>query len=82
MHARGIYRGKQFNRRKEIYEELYPETKQGMRNGQTAKTAESAVLDKPSFVKDTSVKQDVISNHPLNIKSYPLYQSFAFSCFT
>jgi hypothetical protein len=32
-----IERGENFQRRKEIYEELHPETRQGMRNGQTAK---------------------------------------------
>ena len=40
-------------RRKEIYEALHPDTKQGMRNGQTAKTATGAVLEK-TFAEDTA----------------------------
>jgi ParB family chromosome partitioning protein len=51
-----IDRGEQLKRRKEIYEELYPETKQGKRNGQTVKNADSALLGKPSFVEDTAQK--------------------------
>ncbi|WP_368234380.1 hypothetical protein [Anaerotruncus rubiinfantis] len=46
----------QLLRRKEIYEELHPETRQGMRNGQTSKTAAVAVLESKSFVADTSSK--------------------------
>ena len=44
-------------RRKEIYEELHPETKQGMVNGQTSKKTNLGFLERvPSFVKDTSAK--------------------------
>ena len=46
----------QLLRRKEIYEELHPETRRGMRNGQTSKTAAVAVLESKSFVADTSSK--------------------------
>ena len=46
----------QLLQRKEIYEELHPETRQGMRNGQTSKTAAVAVLESKSFGADTSSK--------------------------
>ena len=42
--------------RKEIYESLHPEARRGMRNGQTSKTADSAVLETKSFLKDTAEK--------------------------
>ncbi len=42
--------------RKEIYESLHPETRRGMRNGQTSKTADSALLETKSFVQDTAEK--------------------------
>ena len=42
--------------RKEIYESLHPETRRGMRNGQTSKTADSAVLETKSFLQDTAEK--------------------------
>lgn len=42
--------------RKEIYESLHPETRRGMRNGQTSKTADSAVLETKSFIQDTAEK--------------------------
>ncbi|NCE65102.1 chromosome partitioning protein ParB [Pseudoflavonifractor sp. 524-17] len=48
--------GEQLARRKEIYEQLHPETRQGMRNGQTFKTAPSAVLETKSFAEDASEK--------------------------
>ena len=48
--------GEQFLRRKEIYEMLHPETRQGMRNGQTAKNANLASLETKSFAQDTSEK--------------------------
>jgi len=51
-----IDRGLQLDRRKSIYEELHPEAKQGMRNGQTSKNAENSFLETPSFTEDTSKK--------------------------
>ena len=48
--------GEQFLRRKEIYEMLHPETRQGMRNGQTAKSANLASLETKSFAEDTAEK--------------------------
>ena len=48
--------GEQFLRRKEIYEMLHPETRQGMRNGQTVKNANLASLETKSFAQDTAEK--------------------------
>lgn len=48
-------------RRKEIYEILHPETKQGMRNGQTSKNENSSVLGTKSFAQDTAEKLGVSS---------------------
>ena len=48
--------GEQFLRRKEIYETLHPETRQGMRNGQTAKNANLTSLETKSFAQDTAEK--------------------------
>ena len=48
--------GEQFLCRKEIYEMLHPETRQGMRNGQTAKNANLASLETKSFAQDTAEK--------------------------
>lgn len=48
--------GEQLARRKEIYETLHPETRQGKRNGQTSKTAISAVLGTKPFTADTAEK--------------------------
>ena len=48
-------------RRKEIYEILHPETKQGMRNGQTAKNENSSVLKAKSFAQDAADKLGVSS---------------------
>ena len=48
--------GEQFLRRKEIYEMLHPETRQGMRNGQTVKNAKLASLETKSFAQDTAEK--------------------------
>lgn len=45
--------GRQLSRRKEIYEALHPEVRQGKRNGQTSKTAPGAVL---AFAEDTAEK--------------------------
>ena len=46
----------QLLRRKEIYETLHPETRHGMRNGQTAKNANLASLETKSFAEDTAEK--------------------------
>lgn len=46
-------------RRKEIYETLHPETKRGMRNGQTSKNEDSSLLEAKSFAQDTSEKLGV-----------------------
>lgn len=46
----------QLLRRKDIYEMLHPETRQGMRNGQTAKNANLASLETKSFAQDTAEK--------------------------
>lgn len=48
--------GEQLARRKEIYEMLHPETRQGQRNGQTSKTATIAVLDAKPFAEDAAKK--------------------------
>ena len=46
----------QLLRRKEIYETLHPETRHGMRNGQTSKNAKLAALETKSFAEDTAEK--------------------------
>ena len=48
-------------RRKEIYEILHPETKQGMRNGQTSKNENSSILETKSFAQDATDKLGVSS---------------------
>lgn len=48
--------GEHLKARKEIYEKLYPQTKHGMRNGQTSKETDSVSLETKSFVEDTSDK--------------------------
>ena len=48
--------GKQLTRRKEIYEELHPETQQGKRNGQTSKTDTVSVLETKPFAEDAAEK--------------------------
>ena len=46
-------------RRKELYEAIHPETRQGMRNGQTAKSENLSLLDTKSFSQDTADKLGV-----------------------
>jgi len=48
--------GEQLLRRKGIYETLHPETRHGMRNGQTSKDVNLASLETKSFNQDTSEK--------------------------
>lgn len=49
----------QLARRKEIYEQLHPETRQGQRNGQTSKNETVSVLDTKPFTQDTAEKLGV-----------------------
>ncbi len=51
-----LERGNQYKRLKELYEAEFPQTKSGMRNGQTSKKTESVFLETPSFIKDTATK--------------------------
>lgn len=51
--------GEMLLRRKEIYETLHPETRQGMRNGQTSKNDKMTFLETKSFVQDTAEKLGV-----------------------
>ena len=46
-------------RRKELYEAIHPETRQGQRNGQTTKNANSSFLETKSFAQDTADKLGV-----------------------
>lgn len=46
-------------KRKQIYETLHPETRQGMRNGQTSKNDNLSVLETRSFTQDTADKLGV-----------------------
>ena len=46
-------------RRKELYEAIHPETRQGQRNGQTAKNENFSLLDTKSFSQDTADKLGV-----------------------
>lgn len=46
-------------RRKEIYESLHPETKQGMRNGQTVKNDKMSFLEAKPFTEDAAEKRGV-----------------------
>ena len=64
--------GEQLARRKEIYETLHPETRQGKRNGQTSKTATSAVLGMKPFTADTAEKIGMAERtigHTVNFKT-------------
>ena len=47
-------------RRKELYEAIHPETRQGQRNGQTAKNANFSLLETKSFSQDTAEKLGVV----------------------
>lgn len=51
--------GEQLLRRKELYETLHPETRQGMRNGQTSKKENFSLLGAKSFSQDTADKLGV-----------------------
>jgi len=51
--------GEQLLRRKEIYETLHPETRQGMRNGQTSKNENLSLLGAKPFSQDTAEKLGV-----------------------
>ena len=46
-------------RRKELYEAIHPETRQGQRNGQTAKNENFSLLETKSFSQDTAEKLGV-----------------------
>ena len=46
-------------RRKEIYESLHPETKHGMRNGQTVKNDKMSFLEAKPFTEDAAEKRGV-----------------------
>ena len=46
-------------RRKELYEAIHPETRQGQRNEQTAKNANFSLLETKSFAQDTADKLGV-----------------------
>ena len=46
-------------RRKELYEAIHPETRQGQRNGQTAKNVSFSLLETKSFAQDTADKLGV-----------------------
>ena len=46
-------------RRKELYEAIHPETRQGQRNGQTTKNANFSLLETKSFAQDTADKLGV-----------------------
>ncbi len=54
-----LERGRQYKRLKDLYEAEFPQTKRGMRNGQTSKDADSASLETRSFVKDTAAKTKI-----------------------
>ncbi len=51
--------GEQLLRRKELYEALHPETRQGMRNGQTSKNENFSLLGTKPFSQDTADKLGV-----------------------
>ena len=46
-------------RRKELYEAIHPETRQGQRNGQTSKNENFSLLETKSFSQDTAEKLGV-----------------------
>ena len=47
-------------KRKQIYETVHPETRQGMRNGQTSKNDNLSVLEIKSFTQDTADKLGLV----------------------
>ena len=68
-----VERGDLLARRKEIYESIYPETRQGMRNGQTAKSDKVCKNDKMSFLEPKPFTQDTSDKYGISPKSNQKY---------